>query len=300
MASFVRTTISLVLLLAAVGAALAGLGAHWLDRVARTPAPLHEIAGPLASDQRVMDAIAVELSAAAVARLPAAVDLLPGVRTQLEDLIGLAVHAALTDDGVTEAWHEAIDRSRADFVTGLDAMRTDGADAPTLWLPLAPFVEEGQARLLEMTPELLRPLVIELDVPAEELRIALGRPDTVQAGYAADGLAVARHWIWFYAAATLLAVLGLAVGSRRGRWVAWTLAAVAGMVAVTLGRRTLGGVSVPDGSTLAAAVQSALVEGTMSSLQDWTAPAVTVGWALLAFGVLGLVVSAAGPKGRVS
>lgn len=300
MAGFVRTTISVVLLLAAVSAALAGLGAHWLDRVARTPAPLHAIAGPLASDQRVMDAIAVELSAAAVARLPAAVDLLPGVRTQLEDLIGRAVAAALTDEGVTAAWHEAIDLSRADFVTGLDAMRIEGADAPTLWLPLAPFVELGQARLLEMTPETLRPFVTGLNIPAEELRIALGRPDTVQAGYAADGLALARHWIWFYAAAALLAVLGLAVGSRRGRWLAWTLVAGAGTVAVILGRRTLTAVSIPDGDSIAAAVQAGLVEGTMSSLLDWTAPAVAAGWALLALGLLGLAISSARARRRVS
>ena len=300
MAGFVRTTISLVLLLAAVGAALAGLGAHWLDRVARTPAPLHSIAGPLASDQRVMDAIAVELSAAAVARLPAAVDLLPGVRTQLEDLIGRAVDAALTDDGVTAAWHEAIDLSRADFVTGLDAMRTEGADAPTLWLPLGPFIEVGQTRLLEMTPEPLRPFVTGLNIPAEELRIALGRPDTVQAGYAADGLALARHWIWFYAAAALLAVLGLAVGSRRGRWLAWTLAAGAGTVAVVLGRRTLAAVSIPDGDSIATAVQAGLVEGTSSSLLEWTASAVTVGWALVAFGLLGLAVTSARARRRVS
>lgn len=293
MAGFVRTTLSLLLLLAAVGAALAGLGAHWLDRVARSPAPLHAIAGPLASDHRVVEAVAAELAAAAVARLPAAVDRQPGVRMQLEDLVGRAFDAALTDDAATAAWHEALDRSRADFVTRLESMRTEGADAPTLWLPLEPFVGMGQAKLVELTPELLRPLVTDLGIPGEELRIALGRPDTVRAHYAADGLALASQWIWFYAAAASLAVLGFAVGSRRGRWVALSLAAGVGTVAVVVGRRTLTALPTTEGDSLAAAVQASLFEAAISSLQDWTAPAVTVGWALLALGLLGLAVSSA-------
>ncbi|MHA6511459.1 hypothetical protein [Tessaracoccus sp. Z1128] len=298
MTGVVRTTLALVLLLAAVGAAFGGLGAQWLDQAARTPGPMREIVAPLSTDDRVGEAIAGELNTAATQEMPPLIGRLPGVRSQVETLIGEAVESALSDEGVTQAWHVSIDRSRAEFVAGLDRMRTEGADAPTLWLHLEPFVELGEARLVDLTPRPLQPYVAQLELP-EDVRLALGRPATVQARYAADALAVAGHWEWFYVAAAALALVGLLVGSRRGRWVAWILAVGAGLVGLALGRGLVADVAAPSGDTVAAVVGARLVEGTASSLMAWTQPAATVGWALLALGVLGLLVAAA-RRGRAT
>lgn len=290
MGGFVRSLLALLLMSAGVIAALGGVTAQWLDTTARTPEPMQAIVGPVASDPRVMGAIVVELTAAIVEQLPPALDGIPGLRDQVEALVTLAMNEVSASEGFTQAWEESIDLSRADFVTALDLMQS-GGDAPTLWLNLAPFAELGAARLAEISPEILRPYVAQIPVP-ENPRIALGRPDTVQAGYAADALSLASHWVWFYVAAVTLAVIGLAVGSRRGRWVAWMLAVAGGLGGLVLARDLLAdGNAAAGGDSLAAVVQTALVDGAASSLLAWTAPAVTAGWALLALGGVGLLVT---------
>lgn len=291
MSSVARSLLALLLMLAAVASALGGVAAQWLDRTARTPEPLQTIVGSLASDTRVREAMAAELTTGVIAQLPPGVDQLPGVRAQLEALITQAIDETLAGEDLAEAWDEAIDVSRADFVAALDRMRS-GGDAPTLWLHLGPFVELGGARLVEISPEALRPLVAQVPLP-DDLRIALGRPDTVQAGYAADMLALARQWAWFYVAAGVLAVLGLAVGSRRGRWVAWLLAAGAGLLVVVVGRDLVAGrAGAASGESVSSVVQAALVDGTVASLLEWTAPVATVGWVLLGLGVAALILAA--------
>lgn len=290
MGGFVRSLLALLLMSAGVIAALGGVTAQWLDTTARTPEPMQAIVGPVASDPRVMGAIVVELTAAIVEQLPPALDGIPGLRDQVEALVTLAMNEVSASEGFTQAWEESIDLSRADFVTALDLMQS-GGDAPTLWLNLAPFAELGAARLAEISPEILRPYVAQIPVP-ENPRIALGRPDTVQAGYAADALSLASHWVWFYVAAVTLAVIGLAVGSRRGRWVAWMLAVAGGLGGLVLARDLLAdGTAAAGGDSLAAVVQTALVDGAASSLLVWTAPVVTAAWALLALGAVGLVMA---------
>lgn len=290
MGGFVRSLLALLLMSAGVIAALGGVIAQWLDTTARTPEPMQAIVGPVASDPRVLGAIVVELTAAVVEQLPPALDGVPGLRDQVEALVTLSMSEISASEGFTQAWEESIDLSRTDFVTALDLM-SDGGDAPTLWLSLAPFVELGEARLAEISPEILRPYVAQIPMP-ENPRIALGRPDTVQAGYAADALSLARHWVWFYGAAAALAILGLAAGSRRGRWVAWILAVAGGLAGLVLARGLLAErAAAPGGDSLAAVVQAALVDGTTSSLLAWTAPAVTAGWALLILGGVGLLVT---------
>lgn len=290
MGRFVRSLLALLLMSAGVIAALGGVTAQWLDTTARTPEPMQAIVGPVASDPRVLGAIVVELTAAIVEQLPPALDGIPGLRDQVEALVTLAMNEVSASEGFTQAWEESIDLSRTDFVAALDRMQS-GGDAPTLWLNLDPFVELGATRLTEISPEILRPYVAQIPMP-EDLRIALGRPDTVQAGYAADALSLARHWVWFYLSGAALAVIGLAVGSRRGRWVAWILAVAGGLAGLMAARSFLSDRAASvGGDTLPAVVQAALVDGATTSLLAWTAPAVTVGWALLAFGGAALVMS---------
>ncbi|MHA6524643.1 hypothetical protein [Tessaracoccus sp. G1721] len=289
-AGFVRSLLALLLMSAGVMSALGGVAAQWLDTTARTSEPMRVIVGPVASDPRVLGAIAVELTAAVVEQLPPVVDRIPGVRDQVEELVTLAMNQIAGSEGFNQAWEESIDLSRADFVAGLDLMRS-GGDAPTLWLTLDPFVELGMSRLVEISPEILRPYVTQIPMSGD-LRVALGRPDTVQAGYAADALSLARHWIWFYAAAAALAVIGLAVGSWRGRWVAWILAVAGGLAGLTFARGLLAErAAAAGGDSLQAVVQAALVDGATSSLLTWTAPAVTTGWVLLVLGGVALVVA---------
>ena len=290
MGGFVRSLLALLLMSAGVIAALGGVFAQWLDTTAHTPEPLQAIVGPVATDPRVLGAIVAEVTAAVVEQLPPSLDGIPGVRDQVEALVTLSMNEIAASEGFGQAWEESLNLSRADFVAELELMQS-GGDAPTLWLNLAPFVELGAARLAEISPEILRPYVAQIPMP-EDVRIALGRPDTVQAGYAADALSLASHWVWYYAAAATLAVIGLAVGSRRGRWAAWILAVAGGLGGLLLARGLLTDrAGAAGGDSLPAVVLAALVDGTTSSLLDWTAPAVAAAWALLALGAVGLLMA---------
>lgn len=287
MAATIRTIMATLALLGAVVAALGGRTAQWLDTVAHHPAPLQQILGPLAHDDRVRLAVSAAVIDATTEQLPASVDSLPGLRPRLEALVHEAVSQAMATEEVAGAWAASIDRSRVDLVAGLDAMRNSAADAPTVWLHVGPFVELGLARLTAATPAALRDVIAGLDLPAD-VRIPLGRPDPQQAAWAAEMLDLARGWAWWYAAAAALSIIGLAIGPRRGRWAALIFATGLGLAILLLARRELSDLAVPTGDGLVAAVQARLLDGTAESLLAWTEPVVTAGWVLLALGVLGL------------
>ncbi len=294
MTSLVRTLASSLLLLVAVATALAGVAAQWTDRLARTPGPLQEILAPLATDERVHAAIADAMTESAAAQFPTLSGAFPGLEEQLNSLVEEAVAETMSGDGVAAAWDESVELSRVALVEELDALHAAGGDAPTVWLYLTPFVELGRQRLIDITPEPFTGLVNRIELSGD-LKIALGRPDTQQAMLAADIVFVAQGWMWFHIAAIVLATVGLVIGSRRGRWLALLGASLAGVIALMLARRALIGLTVADEGSLAHAVGTTLLEGTVESLLGWTLPAVVAGWALVAVGGAGIALTARRP-----
>ena len=290
MTNAARTLLSTLLLTAAVAVALVGSGAQWLDRLAHTSGPLTDIMAPLAGDGQVRDAVAATLTEGVAADLPDVVSALPGAQARIEQLIASAVDDAMDDPALAEAWAESVDLSRIDLVTDLAAFRSSGGDAPTLWLHVGPFVDLGRTRLLESTPAALSGIVAGLEWQTDP-RIALGRPDPQQAAWAADALDVVSGWVWFYVAAIALALLGLAVGPRRGRWVALTVAAALGVVALSLARRVAVDVAAPQGTGLVTAVQGQLTAGAVDSLLRWSDPVQVVGWVLVTVGLVGIALA---------
>ena len=290
--SFVRSTIALILLLAAVGVGLVGLGSHWVDRVARTPAPVRGIGGPGGAGDQVVRVIASELETAAVAEIPELAEYVPGLQQELTGLIGLAIDRALADERVNRAWFSSIDMTRTGAVSALDAMREQGEDAPTIWFPLGPFVELGEQQLYELADPRMHQYLDQLQWP-KDLSVPLGRPETQPALRVAEALGVAQNWRLYYGAAAALAVAGLLIGSRRGRWVALLMAAAVGVAALFVGRQLPGFFPVPPANTISGAIQARIITGSTASVNRWIDTALLVGYGVLAFAVIGLIVAAA-------
>lgn len=285
-----RSLLSLLLLLCAISCALLSGGAQWLNAMARTPGPAAQLVGPLASDPRVLSAIADELEQSAIDRIPTVARAVPGLGTHIETVLTRAVDEALAGEGVEEAWLETINRTRAASVAELDAYRVDPSETPTMWLDLTPFVELGRARLISVADARVQPYLEQI-AWGDDLVVALGRPDARTATVASELLGLVQHWQWGFAAAGVLAAVGLLAGSRRGRWLALTVAALLGTGAVLVGRTVLGRVELAGSGSTQAAVTAALVEATADSLLTTTA---TWAWLLLALagvGVVGLVLA---------
>ncbi|MBB1510774.1 hypothetical protein [Tessaracoccus sp. MC1756] len=288
--SFMRSFIALTVLLVAVAVGFGAMGAHWVDRLARTPAPLQRIIGPLVSDSEITAELSSTLTAEAKKAVPAEMLELPLIGEQINQVITVAVVTALADPGVQRAWNESINRSRVAYVKALDAVREDETlEAPTIWFDLSPFAQLGKAKLMEVSAEPLHPYLDQVQL--DEVRLPLGQPSESITQSIADGVGAARNWPWFYAAAGALAVIGLVIGSRRGRWVALLLAAAAAAVGLWFGRLTVERVAFPEGDSLAAAVRTRIVEGGTQSFLDFTQPALYVVYGLIGLSLLALLLA---------
>ena len=289
--SAVRSLISLVLLTLAAITVLLGVTAQWLDRLARTPEPAQAIVEPVAKDAVVIEAVADEMVNLARQQLPSSVDSLPELRPQIEKLLGTAASRALADPGVDQAWRDSFDTTRTTLVADLDRYCEDKSVTPTVWLDLEPFVDLGKAKLTEEAGPRLRPYLENLEWAADT-RVPLGTPSAGQAQFASEALGLARLWVWFYVAAGVLALLGLVAGSRKGRWIAWILASMFGLVAVVAARVGLGMVDVASSSSIRTAVTGLVAEGLAASLLEWTALLPWLFAGAAALGVVGVAVAA--------
>ena len=286
----VRSLLAVVLLALAASAAFLGLGAHWVHRTATTQDALPAILAPVPKDPRVISALTGELISALQERVPPAAGLIPGFQDQLDSLIADAIETAMADPGVDVAWRTSVDLSRASFISDLAAVREGSLEAPTIWLEMSPFVALGRDTLYARTDSSLHRYLDLIDWPTD-LRVALGRPDTHSAMLAADGLAVAQHWRSYYAAAAILALLGLALGSRRGRWGALLAVAVASLGAMALATLALGRVAATGGESLAGALKASLITGSVAALADFAQPAWFVAGGAALLGAVGLLVT---------
>lgn len=289
--SVARSILSLVVLLAAVSVALLGLGSHWADRVARTPGPLADIVGPLNPDDQLASAVKTELRSAVLAQLP---DLAasPEFGAHIDQLITMSLDDALRSDEAQRAWRSSIDLTRAGLVQSLDAVRRDGADAPTVWFELTPLVALAQQRTEAAASEPVRTQLALAGLP-DTVAVPLGRPDAGQAQVAADALGLASNWRLYYAGALLLAALGLMIGSRRGRWWAWLMATTAGLAVAFLAARAVEFIRVPVADSISSSLQARIITGSTASISAWISTAYYVGFAAFALGLIGLAVAIA-------
>lgn len=295
--SVARSLLSLILLIAAVAVALAGMGLHWVDRAARTPEPVRRIVGPVTSDDPLIAAIATELETAAIQQIPESADLVRGAHDQLAALITQAIDVALSDDRLNQAWFESVDGTRIRLMNSLDAVRDRGADAPTVWLPLTPFVELGEAKLQELGGPALQPLVAQLQLP-DDLAVPLGRLDAGPAQRAANIVGLARDWRWYYAGAAGLAAVGLLAGSRRGRWTALLIASTLGLVGLFLAARATEFLPVPASDSISGAIRARLITGSTASVNAWIDTAMMAGYVTIGVAVLGLIVASVAARRR--
>ena len=297
--SVVRSLLALCLLLLAAAAGFLGLGAHWVHTAATTSGPLVAIMAPVPSDEDVVAAIKETLVSEVTSRIPPAAAAVPGASEALLRAITVGVDATVTDERFTTAWTDTVDLSRERFVADLGSFADDGVEVPTLWLDLTPFADLGRTVIYEQTAPALHRLLDQIPWP-EEVTVALGRPEDRTARLAAEGLSVASSWPLFYGAAALLTARGLAVGSRRGRWVALIGAAVVSLVVLLAGWTVVGRIRPADAGTLAGAVKQALLSGTAESLAEFAAPAWFVVIGALIVGVLGLTVAGLRSERRAS
>lgn len=295
--SFIRSTAALVLLIVAVALALLGVGSQWLDGVARTPEPVRELVGSVARDDAVVQAIAGELEAGAHRAVDNWVEHFPGLREQFEVLLRQSIDRALSNEALNQAWYASVDLTRRSAVEGLDAMRDGPGTTPVVSFPLRPFIDLAEAELYAWAEPPLDRYLQDLRFD-KDVSMPLGTIPQPIATWASEGLGVARYWPWMYAAAGLLGLVGLLVGSRRGRWVALLIATGLGIGALMLGRASVDSLTLPSGSSVIAAVQNRLVTGATESVVERLDLTLIVGAALFAVALVGLSVAAASRRRR--
>ncbi|QXT63884.1 hypothetical protein [Tessaracoccus palaemonis] len=285
-----RSILSFLLLVAAGLSVLTGSVAQWADNAARTSGPLQEIVGPVSRDAGVQAALSSTLTRVATDKIPTISAAVPGIAAHLETLIGQAVEATLADEGIDQAWVTSIDTTRAGIVSELDAYADDPSQTPTLWFDLTPFVDVLAAKLGALTnDQRVEVFITEMDW-TDEVRVPLGRPDASQLDGATQALEVSAQWRWFYAAGAVLALVGLAVGTRRARWVCLLIASLLTAAATTLAAWGMEFIPLPSGSTLAAALVGSLADGALTSLSAWLFPVTYGSLGVAAFALVALIV----------
>jgi len=288
--AIVRSLLALLLLASATAATLLGSAAHWVDNMARTPGYAEEVVAPLIDDPVVLAALAGELDRTIRERIPATADRVPGLRDRIEQALTGAIAQALAGEGVDAAWRQTISLSRDALVAELDAYRADPSETPTIWLDLTPFADLGRARIAGIADTRLWSFAPESLVEGD-VRVALGRLDAGVSTMASEALGLARHWVWGYVAAAVLAALGLVIGTRAGRWIAWLVAAVIGLAATLAARIALGTVDTATGDSLSAALTGRATASVADSLAGWLAADVRLFAICVAVGTVGLVAS---------
>lgn len=285
-----RSFIAFTLLVVAAALGFGAMGAHWMDRLAHTPAPMQRIVGPLVQDTDVVESLTTTLATEMRQALPEAVTAIPVIGEQIEALVSLAVDAALADPAMQRAWNESINRSRIAYIAELHKMHEDQSlESPTIWFDLTPVADLGKARLVEAAPEAAQPLLQQVEV--QQVRLPLGQPSASISANMSDALDAAGYWPWGYLAAGTLAAVALFVGSTRGRWVALALAGAVALAGLWFGRSVAERISFPGGESLAAAIRTVIVNGGAQSFIAFTQPATYVAVGAIAVGVVGFLLA---------
>lgn len=303
-----RLVVSLVLALCAGVLVALTVGGARLDALLHSPEPVQQIAGPVAEDPRVQQALPGVVGGLVEERLSEALPDLAQDGVVQDGLVQVAEGVTtelITDDRFSEAWAQSLDQTRTAWLDQLQSVReaqeagqAPAADAGTLQFQLGPVVELGQTRLVEAVEQLplvgdaAAGLVQENTADQPQWAVDLGVPDpaTVDAGQLARFEGAVQHWPWLGVGAAVLLVLALIVAPGWQRFTALAVAGVGALIAGVLGRGAVEDLTVSASSGLAQAVADSLLAG----VSDYAVPAADAvmigGGVAIAVGVIGLVV----------
>jgi hypothetical protein len=319
-----RTALSILLAaLAGLLAVLALVGAR-AEALVYTPGPLQRIAGPMAADERLRQAVPEELGTLVREQLPEG---LPGFLQSGADRLVQGAADGLVEDGrFPAAWAASLEQSRTDWVDRIDylareqpvpgAEGTAGAGtagAATVHLQTAPLVDLGLDRLsetLEPWPgggtvaDAARQAVDEAVAGSGgtllAVDLAFPDPQTVPVDtvvLVADNL---HRWPWLAGASGVLALLALLAAPRRRKGVPLLAAGLVVLVAGAAGRWGLQLMGPPpDATGIARAASASLLEGIRTYALPDTVLLMAAGAVLLVLGiVVSLVAARTGARSR--
>lgn len=312
-----RTVTSLALaLIAGLLAALALAGAR-ADALVHTPGPLQRIAGPMAQDPRLRQALPEQVAGLVDQNLPERTPAL--LEEGVQRLAQGATQGLVTDERFPEAWAQSLERTRVDWVDRLEGIAAEPGtpvrpEQSTVHLHLAPVAAVGVDRLAEAVGTLPGGEEVERLVRdrADEVLAEDGRPDGASGPGAAplvvdlgvpdpsrisgvrlaQAVALLPAWPWLAVGAGLAGLLALWTAPARRRWTVLVAAGAAAVLAGAAGRWWLG----PWGlGRWEAAGESSLARAAVASLADGVrAYAVPDTVALMLGGGIAVVLGLAG------
>lgn len=263
-----RHVLSAICLMLAGLLAAAATAGQQVDQLLREPEPIREIAGQLPADEAFAEAVAERIADDAAEQLPAGISGLVG--SGLQNLVSSAVSDLLEDEDARAAWEESMQSTRTDYADQLETLFHEGAsgEAGELAVPmdLTPVAQVLVGRIPmvgeEAADQLAPEIVVDVDPVADSGVDAYGVATLAKAS---------SHWPVAAIAAAVLAVLGLLLGHRRGRWVSLVLG---GLVAAGLGLVVALGPASPDPTATAAAspASAAVVEHVAGEFASWAQP----------------------------
>jgi hypothetical protein len=321
-----RTALSILLAaLAGLLAVLALVGAR-AEALVYTPGPLQRIAGPMAADEQLRQAVPEELGTLVREQLP---EELPAfLQSGAGRLVQGAADGLVDDDRFPAAWATSLEQTRTDWVDRIDRLAREqpapgvegaagavaaDAGAATVHLQTAPLVDLGLDRLsetLEPWPgggsvaDAARQAVDEAVAGSGgtllAVDLAFPDPQTVPVDtvvLVADNL---HRWPWLAGASAVLALLALLVAPLRRKGVPLLAAGLVVLAAGAAGRWRLQLMGPPqDASGIARAASASLLEGIRTYALPDTILLMAAGAVLVVLGiVVSLVAAASGARSR--
>lgn len=293
-----RNLTSFVLLVCAAASGILGAVAQWGHHTATTPGVLPNIVAPISSDAMVQRAVTDSLTELTTDQVPTIAEAVPGLTEHLNTLIGQAVTAVLADEDVDQAWRESLENTRVGVMADLEAYRADPSAPPTLWFDLAPFVDLTASKLGSLTgDDRVRVFIEEMEWSSDP-RVPLGRPEAEQLEQVNLVLDVAEQWPWFYAASAVLLILGLMIGTRKGRWACLAVSSLLAAGVLAVGDWILEAIHLSGGSTLGSAVANAIADGATDALAEALAPGVWIALGVAGVALVALLIAAITGRSR--
>lgn len=275
-----RAILASLLMLASATLACLGVAGAFVDGLATTAGPMRGIAGPLAKDPALAEALAPRLVAAITEQVPGQIALPSAAEPLLERAATAAVEKVAAAPGFEDAWLRSIDLTREDYVAQLGMVQEGTADSAGVVLDLGPIVSLGYEQLREAAGAFGLGALVEGVSSDQTVGVDLGVPaedDPLQRPIAA-AVAQAGQWGWYAAGSAAVCLLALAVAGRR-RWLALAFGgAVAGgaglaawLWAADLAASGAAAGADPGGDPLARLVRDTLVSGLGTELVPWGA-----------------------------
>lgn len=317
-----RTALSILLaVLAGLLAALSLVGAR-AEALIHTPDPLQRIAGPMAQDPGLRQALPEEVAGLVEDQLP---DSLPSfVQDGLGGLIGGAAGGLATDERFPAAWAETVELTRADWAGRMDRIAAEGtttagdpgADAAdsaggpaepggsgTVHLQTEPLLELGIDRLTETVSglpggqDVSQALADGLEGAAAEssvlsVDLSVPDPETVDPDVVAWTVTNLYRWPWVAGTSVVLLLLGLLAARRRRRGTPLFVAGFTILACGAAARWALGRMApAADLEGIARAAAGSLLDGVRDYAMPDTLVLIVGGGVLAALGLVTALVS---------